>query len=230
VAENAPYEVAAFAIGLPLLMVLGGLADCAVRGKPKPNAATLLAGLGVLTLLAAVAAGAAQVIDAWHLTGTSWEAGQQDLVFGAALLGAGAGLTWWAPKIWGRHLMAAAALLGGLAVAGGAVVAAVGQGIAGADDVLYFPYAGGFESGNAADIGNTVAAIGAVILALGAILLVLGLLKAAVGRGAAEDADDPWGGQTLEWSTTSPPPVGNFAEPIALVTSATPLLDQEEGA
>ena len=45
----------------------------------------------------------------------------------------------------------------------------------------------------------------------------------------AADADDPWGGQTLEWSTSSPPPRGNFAEPVGEVTSATPLVVDEEG-
>jgi cytochrome c oxidase subunit 1 len=37
--------------------------------------------------------------------------------------------------------------------------------------------------------------------------------------------DDPWGGHTLEWTTRSPPPRGNFAEPLPPVRSYAPLLD-----
>ena len=37
--------------------------------------------------------------------------------------------------------------------------------------------------------------------------------------------DNPWNGHTLEWATTSPPSVGNFAEPLAKVVSEVPLLD-----
>jgi heme/copper-type cytochrome/quinol oxidase subunit 1 len=37
-------------------------------------------------------------------------------------------------------------------------------------------------------------------------------------------ADDPWEGRTLEWATTSPPPVGNFAT-LPEVTSEAPLYD-----
>ena len=46
------------------------------------------------------------------------------------------------------------------------------------------------------------------------------------GRGAAATTagDDPWGGQTLEWATTSPPPVDNFAT-TPTVMSPEPLLD-----
>jgi heme/copper-type cytochrome/quinol oxidase subunit 1 len=234
VAEDAPYVVVAFAIGLPLLLVLGGLADCARQNRPKPNAALVLVGLSLLVLLAAVGAGAATAVDAFELYGTSWQTGHLDLVFGASLLAAAAGLTWWAPKIWGRHLPGPAALLGGLALAGGAVVAGVGQGIAGALDQLAFPFAdygpGGLPVPDGVETLNLVSAIGSVLLALGAVLVVLGLLKAALGRTVADDADDPWGGQTLEWSTTSPPPAGNFAEPVPEVTSATPLVTDEEGA
>ncbi len=229
--EDAPYVLVAFAIGLPLLAVVGGLADAARQGRPKLRPAFLLAVLGVLLLLAAVGAGAANVVDGLDLIGTRWQPGHLDLVFGASLLGAGAGLAWWAPKLWGRFVPSAAALLGGLAIAGGAVVAAAGKGIAGALDLPAFPFAGGFEVRDSYETLGIVSAVGSVLLALGALLLVFGLLRAALGRSTDAEVDDPWGGQTLEWSTTSPPPVGNFAEPVPEVTSATPLVAvDEEGA
>ena len=59
-----------------------------------------------------------------------------------------------------------------------------------------------------------VAAIGAAIIALGIVFQVLLWVMAFVNRNKAECKDltgDPWGGRTLEWSISSPPPVYNFA-------------------
>ena len=52
---------------------------------------------------------------------------------------------------------------------------------------------------------------------------VLGLVALSWRRGD-EVGDDPWGGQTLEWATTSPPPVDNFLT-TPTVMSPEPLLD-----
>jgi cytochrome c oxidase subunit I+III len=46
-------------------------------------------------------------------------------------------------------------------------------------------------------------------------------------RTGAVAGPDPWGGETLEWATTSPPPSYNFLE-IPTVRSAEPLWDQPE--
>jgi heme/copper-type cytochrome/quinol oxidase subunit 1 len=37
-------------------------------------------------------------------------------------------------------------------------------------------------------------------------------------------ADDPWDGHTLEWATSSPPPVGNFAT-LPEISSEAPVYD-----
>jgi heme/copper-type cytochrome/quinol oxidase subunit 1 len=58
------------------------------------------------------------------------------------------------------------------------------------------------------------------LVALGFVGLALG---AAAGRGEAVTAD-PWGGQTLEWTTTSPAPSANFADQPT-VMSPEPGLD-----
>ena len=43
-------------------------------------------------------------------------------------------------------------------------------------------------------------------------------------RGARAAGADPWGGQTLEWATTSPPPPHNF-DALPPIRSYAPLLD-----
>jgi cytochrome o ubiquinol oxidase subunit 1 len=59
-----------------------------------------------------------------------------------------------------------------------------------------------------------VAAIGSAIIALGIVFQVLLWVMAFVNRNKAECKDvtgDPWDGRTLEWATSSPPAVYNFA-------------------
>jgi heme/copper-type cytochrome/quinol oxidase subunit 1 len=56
-----------------------------------------------------------------------------------------------------------------------------------------------------------------VIVALGFVGLLLRPSRDAAG-------DDPWGGQTLEWLTTSPAPPHNFNE-VPTVMSPEPVLD-----
>ena len=72
---------------------------------------------------------------------------------------------------------------------------------------------------------NFVETIGAYLLAAG-LLAVMVNLAVSLFRGARV-GNDPWGGETLEWSTTSPPPEYNYAV-IPTVTSAYPMWDRED--
>jgi cytochrome c oxidase subunit I len=79
-----------------------------------------------------------------------------------------------------------------------------------------------YHEGLGWDIYNLLSTIGAFTLAVGILLVVVNLL---VSRSAGLRAGpDPWGGNTLEWATTSPPPEYNFAV-IPLVRSADPNWD-----
>ena len=72
---------------------------------------------------------------------------------------------------------------------------------------------------------NLVETLGAYVLAAG-LLLVVGNLAVSLFRGAAAGAD-PWGGDTLEWSTSSPPPAYNYAV-IPRVTSPYAMWDRDD--
>ena len=72
---------------------------------------------------------------------------------------------------------------------------------------------------------NLLESIGAYILAAGLVLVVVNL-AVSYFKGEVAGAD-PWGGDTLEWSTTSPPPDYNYAV-IPRVTSPYPMWDRED--
>ena len=57
-----------------------------------------------------------------------------------------------------------------------------------------------------------IAAIGAVIILCGILAFLIQIVVSIRNREALRDlTGDPWGGRTLEWSTSSPPPAYNFA-------------------
>jgi len=78
-----------------------------------------------------------------------------------------------------------------------------------------------------ADMGvgwlNLISTIGAFVFAVGVVLFLFNVWRSL--RAGAPAADNPWDAPTLEWSTTSPPPVYNFAT-IPQVASRYPLWEE----
>jgi cytochrome c oxidase subunit 1 len=70
---------------------------------------------------------------------------------------------------------------------------------------------------------NLVATGGAFVIALSVAVFLLNVYVSWLRSEPA--GPDPWGGQTLEWATASPPPRLNFTAPLPPVRSAEPLLD-----
>ena len=69
---------------------------------------------------------------------------------------------------------------------------------------------------------NAISTVGSFILGAGVLVTIINVtrsLKVGVVAGP-----DPWRANTLEWFTTSPPPVNNF-DVIPLVRSAEPMHD-----
>jgi cytochrome c oxidase subunit I+III len=64
--------------------------------------------------------------------------------------------------------------------------------------------------------------VGAFMMALGVLAFLVNALASA--RYGAPAGDNPWGADTLEWSTSSPPPMYNFRH-IPVVRSGNPLWD-----
>ncbi len=73
---------------------------------------------------------------------------------------------------------------------------------------------------------NFLSTIGAFFIALSVLPFMWNVFTAL--RRPADAPDDPWGGYTLEWATTSPPPVYNF-DHLPPVRSERPVFDLNHG-
>ena len=193
------------------------------------SATPMLWALGMLPVLAlGLGASVVSAIDAGGGAHANyWQVGQQHaLFFGAATIGAVAALSFWGPKLWGRRLSDALGKLEILAVVGGTLLTVLGMLLLGVQDMLV--HTSTFDSSEDWELGNLVVSAGGAIVGLGLIVLLLDLLGSVVaGRGGPAGAD-PWGGQTLEWATPSPPPRHNF-DALPEIRSGAPLADLSLG-
>ena len=80
-----------------------------------------------------------------------------------------------------------------------------------------------YQAGLGWDTLNLIETIGASMLAIGILLFVINFLMSL--RTGDEAGPNPWGGSSLEWVTSSPPPPYNF-ETLPEVHSRTPLWDE----
>jgi heme/copper-type cytochrome/quinol oxidase subunit 1 len=215
---------------LPALGVLIVMGICAMTAKPqksrgrvsRPNLVAPVVfgffgfGLALLGILAAATTG----IEDLALEGTVFEEGAAvAVIYGVVLAGLGAA-AYWFPKVSGRKLpelpLAGLALLG----AAGAAAASVPYLIAG---FLDQPASSAiWDNDGPGELLNALVAAGHGAFAVTA--LAFAGLVARSWRSGDVAGDDPWGGQTLEWATTSPAPVDNFAT-TPTVMSPEPLLD-----
>jgi cytochrome c oxidase subunit I+III len=82
-----------------------------------------------------------------------------------------------------------------------------------------------YEEGLGWEWHNLLSTIGAFIMALGVLLIAINWFRSK--KHGEPAGDDPWGGETLEWATSSPPPKYNFAS-VPTVRSKEPVWDQPE--
>ena len=72
-----------------------------------------------------------------------------------------------------------------------------------------------YDAGIGLELGNLLSTAGTVIMGPGMIVVAIAVIQG--WRNGAPAGNDPWDGRTLEWATSSPPPVHNFdAQPIAV--------------
>ncbi len=222
--------------GLPLLgtfIVMALVALTAKNGVGRPNisAPFVFAFFGLGMVFVGLIGNFVMSITDLELLGTTFEEGATlYVVYGAALSVMG-GVAFWAPKLWGRTMsdkqLMPLALLGVV----GTILAALPLYVAG-----FFDQTGGIPA-NDADVAAilsldgvdggaiwiTLSLIGHGLVAVTIVAFVGLMLKTFTG--SAEHADDnPYGGHTIEWSTSSPAPAHNY-EHVATVASPTPQFD-----
>ena len=240
--EEPLYVIFGLAILLPAFLGFSGAMDQIRRGSfPKIGGAFIGSVSGALLLLDAVVIGIVRVVSAapnivnrnpaFRALASEDEillsssTGILIAVVAAAMASAMGALVYWSPKIFGGFALDSAAVFGSMLLLMGGVAAGVANLISAidgqADDVRFVTDVSGLTS-----TMNLVSFIGVVAIAGGAVMMILSVLPARSRKETI--SDDPWGGQTLEWTTPSPPPIGNFIEPVGVVRSPEPLLDEIE--
>lgn len=224
--DNALWSTMGAGAIVPVLGLLGLWLATLLAGRIRLTGVLGLAVVAGLLLTLGVALGIGTAVRDAELFGTAWSTGQAYAVLVAGFVAALAGLVYWAPKLYGRSvpdalakLLALLALVGGVLVAGGYAIAGL----------FHEPWAllTFIDHGNEVTEPDTVEVLNGVAVAGIGVLLLAGVLVALalLARRSGEAGDDPWGGHTLEWATSSPPPVGNFAE-LPEITSEAPIYDR----
>jgi cytochrome c oxidase subunit 1 len=122
-----------------------------------------------------------------------------------------AALHYWFPKIFGRKFREKTARIAWLIIFVGFNILYFPMFILGWQGMprRYYDYLPQFHT------GQIISTVGSWILVTGLIIMFYNLIR-SISKGERA-GDNPWGGLTLEWATSSPPPAENFPE-IPVVT------------
>src|SRR3954470_21235383 len=145
------------------------------------------------------------------------------IIFGAAVFPLLGGLYYWFPKVTGRLYDERLGRLSFWVTFIGTGLTFFPMHLVGLDGMPRRVYTYPKDMGWSAM--NLIESIGSYMITAGLLLVVANLVRSYF-RGAPA-GNDPWGGATLEWSTTSPPPDYNYAV-IPKVSSAYPMWDLDD--
>jgi heme/copper-type cytochrome/quinol oxidase subunit 1 len=231
---EVPWVAVSIAILAPAVGLLGLWALTATAGQVRLASPLLFGVTAVLMLLVGLLAGAVQAIEpietlvdgeGTSLYGTTVTTSVGSYVVLAAVIAALGAVVFWAPKLLGRQVPEAPARLVALLLLAGTILWSLPDlvsGLLGQSAAPGVPDGVPAENADTIEALNVVSAVGGGVLAL-AVIAFVALLVGAL-RSRELPGDDPWAGHTLEWATSSPPPVGNFAT-VPAITSEAPLYD-----
>jgi cytochrome c oxidase subunit I len=166
----------------------------------------------------------------WLLADTTASTAASGYVLvGGAVLGGMAGLHYWFPKMTGRVMGEALGKSSATLIVLGAHLTFIPLFLAGVEgqqvDIFKFFEASDTLNSMSLNAYNLIATIGAFVLSLGVVLSIVNAYASI--EGGVRAGHDPWGGETLEWFATSPPPPHNF-DVVPDVRSDEPLRDIRE--
>lgn len=190
-------------------------------GRPRVSAGFVASFLGLGMIFTGMVGGALTPITDLALEQTVFEEGALVYVIYGGVLAAVGAVCYWAPLWWGRLVPERAAL--GLVTLGflATVLASLPYYVAGFADQPAL--SGEYDYDGPSALWNLAVTAGHALMALVALAFVGLVAKTASGRGDPA-GDDPWDGQTLEWTTAMPAATDNFVE-TPTVMSPEPMLD-----
>ena len=208
-------------VALPVAVLVLVWLGTVAKGRPRMHPSLLfvagfvaLTGVGALHVVAAAAAG---------VDGAAWATGHLHTVaFGGPTLLLAGSIYHWAPKLFGRELAAGLGRAAFLGLFGGFFLLGLGSYLAGYDGAP--AHVRDFDFSSSATTYGLLAVVGGGVVLVGALAMIADIALAIGGRSRAAGPDDPYGGLTLEWATSSPPPPQGF-DAVPEVRSAHPLLD-----
>ena len=146
------------------------------------------------------------------------------VLFGGAVMTVFAAMYYWIPKMSGRFLNERLGQINFLVIFIAMNLTFFPQHELGIDGmprrVFHYPQAPEWAT------LNLISSIGAFMIAFGVSIFLWNFFNSIVLGKGKPAGDDPWEGDTLEWATTSPPPVYNFPR-IPVVHSARPLKEDQ---
>ncbi|HEX3238632.1 MAG TPA: cbb3-type cytochrome c oxidase subunit I [Solirubrobacterales bacterium] len=212
------------ALIVPFGLIMFNLISTMIGGALRMRAPLLFA-VGAISLISIGLAAEIEhslVAAAWNLKNTTdATAATHFALVGGAVFGGFAALHYWYPKMTGRTMGESLARLSFWTMIVGILLAFVPLFLAGAEDGQVID-AYKFFSGEGVDAYNLIASIGTLILTIGIILTLANAISSRVNGPTA--GHDPWGGDTLEWLTLSPPDPHNF-DVLPDVRSTRPMRD-----
>jgi cytochrome c oxidase subunit 1 len=212
---------------VPFGLILFNLISTLVGGALRMRAPLLFA-IGAISMISiGLAAELEQslVAAAWQIKNTTdATASTHFALVGGAVFGGFAALHYWFPKMTGRTMGEYLSRLSFWTMVVGMLVAFVPLFFAGAEQGQVID-AYKYFSGKGLDVYNLIASVGILILGIGIVMTLVNAIQSRVN--GAEAGHDPWGGDTLEWFTLSPPEPHNF-DVLPDVRSTRPMRDIRE--
>ena len=217
----------ALALIVPFGLVLFNLIATLAGGTLRMRAPLLFAIGAIFAISVGLASELCHslVAAAWHLKNTTDStAATHFALVGGSVFGGFAALHYWFPKMTGRTMGESLAKISFWTILVGLLLGFVPLFFAGAVEGQVVDAYKYFE-GDDVTAYNAIASIGVFILSLGILLTILNAIFSRTN--GPEAGHDPWGGETLEWLTLSPPEPHNF-DVLPDVRSAHPLRDIRE--
>ncbi|HKO39268.1 MAG TPA: cbb3-type cytochrome c oxidase subunit I [Solirubrobacterales bacterium] len=217
----------ALALLVPFGLVIFNLIATLAGGTLRMRAPLLFALGAILSISVGLASELVHslVAAAWHLRNTTdATAATHFALVGGSVLGGFAALHYWFPKMTGRTMGESLGRISFWTILVGLLLGFVPLFFAGALEgqvVDAYKYFGDDD----VTAYNVISSIGVLILSIGILLDVANAIFSRTN--GPEAGHDPWGGETLEWFTLSPPEPHNF-DVLPDVRSAHPLRDVRE--